>query len=464
MDRDGRVGPRTWQLLKRVAHGGVDPELRHEVWPLLLGLRDPTSTAVETEQGRRERREAYRALRERCVELEEMRDGKGIVPDPAAANGHRRRTEPLPEELGTFTENAPVIRADVPRTPLRRGAYATHWEAEQRAKEEERAGQVSGRGSDGWTRGTSSTRSASSLPASSSSSGGGTADGEARSWQAAQAKRLASVLHAYALHDPEVGYCQGMNEVAAMFLEHIPDESEAFWCFERFLRAYRSHFIISSPAHQTAAIQGDRVTVRHRLVALGDILRRQDPPLWKHVQLLGAGDCMFAFRAVVALMSRELPPAETAFLWEALMAAGDHMLSPCRDQALEGEGEGRDGGSRDSGSGQRNGTRGTESGRVSVDDPANRLREGARDDRARRRCDSSGDERLMRPEEGAGGGRMFLHVVAASFMQARNLIFACHEFDDLLHASHHAIARRNVGTAELLASARRCMVTTPRDK
>ena len=37
MDRDGRVGHRARQLLRRVAQGGVEPELRAEVWPLLLG-------------------------------------------------------------------------------------------------------------------------------------------------------------------------------------------------------------------------------------------------------------------------------------------------------------------------------------------------------------------------------------------------------------------------------------------
>ena len=37
MDRDGRVGHRARQLLKRVQQGGVEPELRAEVWPLLLG-------------------------------------------------------------------------------------------------------------------------------------------------------------------------------------------------------------------------------------------------------------------------------------------------------------------------------------------------------------------------------------------------------------------------------------------
>ena len=44
-----------------------------------------------------------------------------------------------PKDLGTFTEAAPVIRTDVPRTPLRRGAFTAHWEAEQDEEQEAEA-------------------------------------------------------------------------------------------------------------------------------------------------------------------------------------------------------------------------------------------------------------------------------------------------------------------------------------
>lgn len=39
---------------------------------------------------------------------------------------------------------------------------------------------------------------------------------------------LRRVLKAYSLHDNDVGYCQGMNFIAAMFLTLMPEE-EAFW-------------------------------------------------------------------------------------------------------------------------------------------------------------------------------------------------------------------------------------------
>lgn len=40
--------------------------------------------------------------------------------------------------------------------------------------------------------------------------------------------KLYNVLRAYALYDPEVGYCQGMNCIAAFILQTVRDESAAF--------------------------------------------------------------------------------------------------------------------------------------------------------------------------------------------------------------------------------------------
>ena len=128
------------------------------------------------------------------------------------------------------------------------------------------------------------------------------------------------------------------------------------------------------------------------------------------MQLLGASDCMFAFRAVVVLMARELPPGGTTFLWEVLMAAGDHLVEPEYDQSCgrggRGAGSDEDGGEDDEVGAFGGSTRGLT--------------------RSLTRVGSGGSSRRLffrRPEEGAGGGRMFLHVVAAFFLQSRNVVF-----------------------------------------
>lgn len=42
--------------------------------------------------------------------------------------------------------------------------------------------------------------------------------------------KLYNVLKAYSSYDIEVGYCQGINYLAAMLLTHVKEEQDAFWC------------------------------------------------------------------------------------------------------------------------------------------------------------------------------------------------------------------------------------------
>lgn len=494
IDREGRVAEGKFaSVLRRAASDGVAPDIRPEVWPLLLGVRRPESTAVEQEQRRRDRRAGYDALLARRDELEKILGSSGpgspslfrnpgtnaqsarsrqksafgtrvfapndderssLNPYVEARVDQRRDPSRQKRDLATYAESVPVIRADVPRTAFTpNGAFETHWRLERDAECEYSAAKNDSEEKETKTK---------NVP----------------TWQAAQSSRLTNVLVAYALHDPSVGYCQGMNEVAARFLENVVDESEAFWCFAAFLEAYRPHFVISAArdfdddvtvndgvdggvhvkrsrdaaflsswrtpgrraeqarrekTNQSVRRREDedddrkqigsedfgfesheppRESVRDVLRDLGVILRRCDPPLWKHVRLLHAQECMFAFRAVVVLLARELPPPETTFLWEALMASGDHLAG--------------------------------------FPNPSDASDENASE------SDSTHRRPIVEPG-GAGNGRMLLHCVAAVFVQARHLVFGCREFDDLLHASHHAVSKKCFAAAPLLESARRLM-------
>ena len=41
---------------------------------------------------------------------------------------------------------------------------------------------------------------------------------------------LFHVLKAYAMFDPEISYCQGMNFIVALLLKYLNDEEDAFYC------------------------------------------------------------------------------------------------------------------------------------------------------------------------------------------------------------------------------------------
>ncbi|XP_027109991.1 rab GTPase-activating protein 22-like isoform X1 [Coffea arabica] len=63
---DGKLRDRGAKFLKKVRSGGVDPRIRVEVWPFLLGVYDLSSTQEERNIIRTEKRKEYEKLRKQC--------------------------------------------------------------------------------------------------------------------------------------------------------------------------------------------------------------------------------------------------------------------------------------------------------------------------------------------------------------------------------------------------------------
>ena len=116
--------------------------------------------------------------------------------------------------------------------------------------------------------------------------------------------RLINVLSAYAVHDPENGYCQGMSDLAIVFIGLEEDNAVAFACFEKFMRAARQN------------LRHDEEGIRNQLKDISDIIENTDPKLFSKIVDLGDENCMFAYRMVVVLMRRELPLVDVLTLWE----------------------------------------------------------------------------------------------------------------------------------------------------
>lgn len=54
---------------------------------------------------------------------------------------------------------------------------------------------------------------------------------------------LQNILLAHTLLDPELGYIQGMNDMAAPVLFVMKSELAAFWCFAALMKRMRNNFI-----------------------------------------------------------------------------------------------------------------------------------------------------------------------------------------------------------------------------
>ncbi|GBG80883.1 hypothetical protein CBR_g31439 [Chara braunii] len=118
------------------------------------------------------------------------------------------------------------------------------------------------------------------------------------------AGRLVAILEAYALHDPDIGYCQGMSDLLSPFVAMIEDDADAFWCFERFMQKARQNFRV------------DELGIRKQLDMIARILKAADPAFFEYLCSIGAEDCIFAYRMAVVLLRRELTFEQTISLWE----------------------------------------------------------------------------------------------------------------------------------------------------
>ncbi|MCO5572858.1 hypothetical protein L7F22_026617 [Adiantum nelumboides] len=122
------------------------------------------------------------------------------------------------------------------------------------------------------------------------------------------AARLVAVLEAYALHDPETGYCQGMSDLLSPFVALFDEDYEAFWCFVQFMSSARFNF------------RSDEVGIRRQLNKISSIFKVGDPHLYSHLESIDAENCFFVYRMVVVLLRRELTFEQTISLWEVLWA------------------------------------------------------------------------------------------------------------------------------------------------
>ena len=122
------------------------------------------------------------------------------------------------------------------------------------------------------------------------------------------AARLVAILEAYALYDPEIGYCQGMSDLLSPIISVVEDDSEAFWCFAGFMKRARHNFRL------------DEVGIRRQLNIVSKIIKCKDIHLYRHLEELQAEDCFFVYRMVVVLFRRELNFEQTLCLWEVMWA------------------------------------------------------------------------------------------------------------------------------------------------
>ncbi|KAJ2453278.1 GTPase-activating protein [Coemansia sp. RSA 2336] len=122
---------------------------------------------------------------------------------------------------------------------------------------------------------------------------------------------LFSVLRAYALFDPEVGYCQGLSFVVGPLLLNMPDE-EAFCLLVKLMYTYglRGHFLPTMDDLQLRLYQFEHV--------FADSL----PWLSRHFQEQGVLPTMYVSQWLMTMFAYRLPIELTFRLFDVVFAEG----------------------------------------------------------------------------------------------------------------------------------------------
>mmetsp|Transcript_5644 Transcript_5644/g.14410 ORF Transcript_5644/g.14410 Transcript_5644/m.14410 type:complete len:377 (-) Transcript_5644:185-1315(-) len=119
---------------------------------------------------------------------------------------------------------------------------------------------------------------------------------------------LQNVLVAHTVLDPELGYVQGMNDIACTVLYVMKRELPTFWCFAAVMRQMRGNFI--------------NIELHDELQLLKDTVGYLDPELQAHMNGCAGPDTdwLFCHRWLLLNFRREFDLEAILPLWERMWA------------------------------------------------------------------------------------------------------------------------------------------------
>eukprot|EP00756_Hemistasia_phaeocysticola_P015744 Hpha_TRINITY_DN15431_c1_g4::TRINITY_DN15431_c1_g4_i3::g.174158::m.174158 len=118
----------------------------------------------------------------------------------------------------------------------------------------------------------------------------------------------ARVLKAYAVRNPSVGYCQGMNKLAAV-LSSVMEEESAFWVLAVIVE------------HVVPDYYGELEGAVVDLQLLDWMVSVLEPSLWQHLQEIGFSCAVVFTRTLVCLFAACLPTEAVLELWHSIFSA-----------------------------------------------------------------------------------------------------------------------------------------------
>ncbi|KAK6918774.1 Rab-GTPase-TBC domain [Dillenia turbinata] len=127
---------------------------------------------------------------------------------------------------------------------------------------------------------------------------------------------LRRVLVNYSFRDSDVGYCQGLNYVAALLLLVMKTEEEAFWMLAVLLEN-----VLVNDCY-TTNLSGCHVEQR----VFKDLLARKCPRIHAHLEEMAFDVSLVTTEWFLCLFSKSLPSETTLRVWDVLFNEGAKIL------------------------------------------------------------------------------------------------------------------------------------------
>lgn len=143
--------------------------------------------------------------------------------------------------------------------------------------------------------------------------------------------KLNELLMTYMMYDFDIGYVQGMSDLAGPILwSYNGDLVKSFWIFVEVMKLVRRNFELSQK------------TVQFQLSCLSELVKATDPIFHQYLREHESENCFFAFRAIVCLFKRELMKDDEAnynnvlTLWDSIWIVHRIMISnkPSKKEAI----------------------------------------------------------------------------------------------------------------------------------
>ncbi|XP_042203048.1 TBC1 domain family member 16-like [Homarus americanus] len=119
-------------------------------------------------------------------------------------------------------------------------------------------------------------------------------------------EKMKRILLNFAVHNPVMGYTQGMSDILAPILAEVRNEADVFWCFTGLMS---KTIFVTSPKDED---------MEKNLSYLRELLHLMTPRFFEHMQQQQDGmDLLFCHRWILLCFKREFDENQALSMWEA---------------------------------------------------------------------------------------------------------------------------------------------------